>query len=586
MLIKRSFNDESGVSTVIETVLLFGISIIFLGVIYSSFNGLNERQTQIVMKEQYLSLGNAIANRMSEITINAKSSLSGGAAINIKSDIYMPLKIADNTYSVKLATGKIILESTSGPYVKVIIPIGNNINLADNSTLSSTGDKFELMYDSQSGAIFFTEGGVIPAPDFNAPAISFIAPDEDATISNTTLIDVTTWDDVGVTKVEYYVDGIYKYTSGEDWLWDTRTMSSRSYNVTAVAYDSAGHSKAATRRLTLSNGISSPPVITIVSPVNLESTDFRRPIIEFKISDDVGIDFDSITLSVDGVNRISNVTKVIPRFATLTYIPSSDMNISPPNHNVEVHVNDMDGTESVAIWDFTIIPITDSDNPTVKIEWPLSSSDILIGDEVKVQYKATDASSGLENLSIDITRNDSKYYTYFEQKSKYGNIIRDTGSVTQPFSNFIVDGKKYTYNITVYDRTGKNNSTSVAFISQLTGDARFLVVDTNSKLLVGTQLNNIKVSNKDSGTIKISKIRVIWTPNNSSQNIKNINIGGSDKWTGNSQSGNLLTLTSSYKIMNSEKIMDLTFDSNMSGKEFTLFFQMSDSTTKAVTFNT
>ena len=222
MRVIKIFNDESGVSTVIETVLLFGISVIFLGIIYTSFQGLNERQTEIVMKEQYLSLGNDIANKISEMTIDAKASLSEGSAINIKSDINMPLKIADNTYSVKLATGKITLESTSGPYVIVNVPINNNIYLAKNSTIYSSGEIFELIYDSQSGVIFFSEGGVIPQPDYYAPTISFISPAQGATINNTTLIDVDPWDGNGVTKVEYYVESEYEATSDEDWLWDTK----------------------------------------------------------------------------------------------------------------------------------------------------------------------------------------------------------------------------------------------------------------------------------------------------------------------------------------------------------------------------
>jgi len=279
------------------------------------------------MKEQYLSLGNDIANKISEMTIDAKASLSEGSSINIKSDINMPLKIADNTYSVKLATGKIIMESTSGPYVIVNVPINNDIYLAKNSTLHSSGDIFELIYDSQSGAIFFSEGGVIPQPDYYAPTISFISPDEGATINNTTLIDVDPWDGNGVTKVEYYVESEYEATSDEDWLWDTKTMSDGTYNVTAIAYDSAGHSTAVTRQFKLENGIFFPPEITIISPADLESTDFRKPTIKFKIKDDKGIDFDSIILLVDEDNRISNVTysNVSSKLTTLTYIPSSDM---------------------------------------------------------------------------------------------------------------------------------------------------------------------------------------------------------------------------------------------------------------------
>lgn len=589
MRVIKIFNNESGVSTVIETVLLFGISVIFLGIIYTSFQGLNERQKEIVMKEQYLSLGNDIANKISEMTIDAKASLSEGSAINIKSDINMPLKIADNTYSVKLETGKIILESTSGPYVIVNIPINNDIYLAKNSTLYSSGDKFELMYDSQSGAVFFSEGGVIPAPDFNAPTISFISPDEGANINNTTLIDVFPWDDVGVTKVEYYVDSEYEATSDEDWLWDTKTMSDGNYNVTAIAYDSAGHSTAVTRQFKLENGIFFPPEITIISPVDFESTDFRKPTIKFKIKDDKGIDFDSIIFLVDGDNRISNVTysNISSKLTTLTYIPSSNMNIS--DHVIDVLVNDTDGIFAEKVWNFTITPITDSDNPDVSIEWPGMSNDLVPGSVIRMTYTASDASSGIDNLTLNVTRNDGLYYNQFQQVSEYPDSIKNTGSISWPFDpNILVEGKNYTYKIKVYDRSGKNKSATVGPFSILPGQASELEVDASGKSLTSGNkvIKNIYLKDNvsDSVVVSITKITVSWSPNG--ENINEIKFDGFTYWSGNKQSGNLLLLTSSYTAQPSLKSMRLIFDSDISGKAFTIVFQMSDSTTKTITFNT
>jgi len=526
------------------------------------------------------------------MTIDAKASLSEGSSINIKSDINMPLKIADNTYSVKLATGKIIMESTSGPYVIVNVPINNDIYLAKNSTLHSSGDIFELIYDSQSGAIFFSEGGVIPQPDYYAPTISFISPDEGATINNTTLIDVDPWDGNGVTKVEYYVESEYEATSDEDWLWDTKTMSDGTYNVTAIAYDSAGHSTAVTRQFKLENGIFFPPEITIISPADLESTDFRKPTIKFKIKDDKGIDFDSIILLVDEDNRISNVTysNVSSKLTTLTYIPSSDMGISV--HDVEVHVNDTDGQVNEKVWNFTISPISDSDNPDVSIEWPGMSSDLVPGSVIRMTYTASDTSSGIDNITLNVTRNDSVFYNQSQQISEYPQIIKNTGSISWLFDpNIIIEGKNYTYKITVYDRNGNNKSTIAGpFKVAVPGQASELGVDTSGKSLSSgnKSLNNIMLKDNisDSVVVSITKITVSWSPDG--EKIKNIKFDGNTYWssTGGKQSGSILTLTSSFTAQNSFKPMNMTFDSNISGKAFTIVFQMSDSTTKTITFNT
>ena len=67
-----------------------------------------------------------------------------------------------------------------------------------------------------------------------------------------------------------------------------------------------------------------------------------------------------------------------------------------------------------------------------------------------------------------------------------------------------------------------------------------------------------------------------------------IEIDGGTYWSppGGKTSGNLLSLSPTYTTQGSFKSMKLTFNSDMSGKVFTIIFQMSDSTTKTITFNT
>jgi len=49
-------------------------------------------------------------------------------------------------------------------------------------------------------------------------------------------------DNVGVTRVEYFVNGEYKYTGRKsfNWSWDTTTMPNGIYYVNAYAYDAPG----------------------------------------------------------------------------------------------------------------------------------------------------------------------------------------------------------------------------------------------------------------------------------------------------------------------------------------------------------
>ena len=258
-------------------------------------------------------------------------------------------------------------------------------------------------------------------------------------------------------------------------------------------------------------------------------------------------------------------------------------------HDVEVHVNDTDGQVVEKIWNFTITPISDTDNPDVSIEWPGMSSDIVPGSVIRMTYIASDASSGIDNITLNVTRNDGLYYPQFQQVSEYPDIIKNTGSISWPFDPYIiVEGKNYTYKIKVYDRSGKNKSATVGPFSVLPGQASELVVDTSDRSLTSSDraIKDIKLKDSisDSVVVSITKMTVSWSP--SGENIKEIKFDPTVYWSGTKQSGNEIPLTSSYTAQTSFKTMRLTFDSDISDKAFTIIFQMSDSTTKTITFNT
>jgi len=344
---KKLITDDSAITVAVETIIFFSISIIFMGMIFLSFQGLNQKQSSLLMEEKLMNIGNGIAEKMSDMIVEARISNTMGSHTSIKSDFWIPEKIVDDTYSIKLTGSKILLESTTGTYVSVEVPVDSSLILAENSTIYSNDESHGLEYDSASGALFFTDGGVKPFPDVNPPIISIVSPDADTTISNTTYINVNVWDDsgeMGVTRVEYYVNGTYKYSAAYpySWPWNTRTMDDGDYVVTAVAYDAAGNTKPDSRNYTISNPNTLPPEITVISPPDGSSTDTPRPLIQARISDDKGIDFSSINLSVDGHNQTSNVTFTYnsSKLTTLNYIPTKDMNSSM--HNVTLEIRDID----------------------------------------------------------------------------------------------------------------------------------------------------------------------------------------------------------------------------------------------------
>ncbi|HYM60781.1 MAG TPA: Ig-like domain-containing protein [Thermoanaerobaculia bacterium] len=81
-------------------------------------------------------------------------------------------------------------------------------------------------------------------PDTQSPTVSITAPASGATVSGTVAVNATASDNVGVTKVEFYLDGTLKSTdttSPYSWSWDTTSSSNGSHTLTAKAYDAAGN---------------------------------------------------------------------------------------------------------------------------------------------------------------------------------------------------------------------------------------------------------------------------------------------------------------------------------------------------------
>lgn len=599
MIVKKFLSDDSGVTVAIETILLFAISVIFLGMIFYSFHDMSQRQSKVLMEEELLTIGNGIAKQMSDLTVEARASQRAGSHTIISSEFQIPTSIADSAYRVTLTAGKIILESTSSPYIRVEVPVNIDMNLAENSTMYSNDEKHTIEYDSNSSKIYFKDGGVVPPADFYAPTISIDAPAEGATISKNTYINTTPYDENGVARVKFYVNGIYRYTAGPPWywIWDTKGDLDGSYTVTAVAYDAAGHATPASRNFTILNPFSDPPEISVISPPNGISTDFKRPVIQAQISDDVAVDNSSIRLIVDGVNRTANISITgNPKLYTVTYTPSQDMEAKW--HYANLTVKDKNATPLYAIpanWSFEVINITDAADPTAEIIYPAGTTLLAPGSPITVTYRAFDiGDSGIDNLTINVRRSpDGTLYKYVENISIYPYVVYsiDPQETRTLGSNKYVGGMNYTYtyNVTVFDRSGKTGISLIVgpLNVSLPGQESQLEIDTSGNTTPGKSLKNINIKDNvssDSVIPKIKKITVTWISNLTSDRILEVKIDNNVKWSGSSASGTQLTLTTPYTTESAFKSVDLTFDVDISGRDFTIEFLLDDGTTRTVTF--
>ena len=148
----------------------------------------------------------------------------------------------------------------------------------------------------------------VTPPDLTPPTTSMTAPTDLATVSGTAVIDVAADDNVGVFKVDLYVDGIFfvsDTTSPYSFAWDTTVLPNGPHTLYAIAADAAGNSASTTLiTVTVDNKPPdlTPPNTSIDAPTGSVPVSGTTTV-TVGASDDVGVTqvelyLDSVSLGV------------------------------------------------------------------------------------------------------------------------------------------------------------------------------------------------------------------------------------------------------------------------------------------------
>lgn len=146
--------------------------------------------------------------------------------------------------------------------------------------------------------------GYVPPPDTTVPTVVMAAPLDGATVAGTAVVDVSASDDVGVVKVDLYVDGVFFVTdtaSPYSFAWDTSALANGSHTLHAVASDAAGNSASTTPvSVTVSNAPpdTTLPTVSIGAPA-AGATVSGTTTVSASASDNVGVT--KVDLFIDGV---------------------------------------------------------------------------------------------------------------------------------------------------------------------------------------------------------------------------------------------------------------------------------------------
>ena len=132
---------------------------------------------------------------------------------------------------------------------------------------------------------------IVYVPEQLAPATSITYPANNTTVNGTVSITANSTDNVGVTKVEYYVNGALVATDTATpyvYSWNTSAVAAGSYTLMAKAYDAAGNvGQSSTVAVTVVNDTTAP-VVSLTAPGNNSKVN-GTVTITASASDNVGV---------------------------------------------------------------------------------------------------------------------------------------------------------------------------------------------------------------------------------------------------------------------------------------------------------
>jgi chitodextrinase len=219
--------------------------------------------------------GPDLTNPTGSITVpSGGATLSGTTPITVSASDAGGLNHIDFYRSTNTQIGSVVATGTSGSFT-----------YQWNTTTVPNGSYqiYAKIYDNAgnlvttSNVTVTVNNVVVPPPDTIVPVVSMTSPAQGATVSGSAVALVSTaTDNVGVTKVEFYrgttlittdTTGSGTGNSTFDVAWDTTSLASGTYSITAKAYDAAGNSATSGAiSVVVNNAPPTAPTASITSP--------------------------------------------------------------------------------------------------------------------------------------------------------------------------------------------------------------------------------------------------------------------------------------------------------------------------------
>ena len=143
------------------------------------------------------------------------------------------------------------------------------IDYAHNKTLVN-GQLINIDNSKQYSTLAYDYYGQ-PTPDKTAPQVSLTSPSNQEVVSKTVQVIANATDNVGISKVEFYVDGKLVFTDATSpymFSLDTTTLAAGPHSLNALAYDTSNNTASSQITIQVQNAgpDSTAPIVAITSP--------------------------------------------------------------------------------------------------------------------------------------------------------------------------------------------------------------------------------------------------------------------------------------------------------------------------------
>jgi subtilisin family serine protease len=299
------------------------------------------------------------------------------------------------------------------------------------------------MFGHDGGQTNNFQNGIRKAADNTAPTVALTSPANNTTVSGNVALTATAADNIGVTSVEFSVDGTVvatDTTAPYTGSWNSLASTNGTHTITARAYDAAGNSTASTVNVTLNNPDTTIPVVSLSAPQN-GTTVSGTVSINANASDNVGVT--KVVFSVDGATVATDTTAP---YST----PWNTTSIANGSHTITAKAYDAANNTTSATVTVTVRNI-DLGAPSVAITAPANNAQV----------------SKNSNLTISATASDDIGVTKVEF---YVNGALQCTDTTAAYSCTYKIGPKagtsYTILVKAYDAAGNVSNTTVTVVAK------------------------------------------------------------------------------------------------------------------------